>query len=521
MTGSYDLQLIIASYLIAVFASYTALDLAGRVASSRGGARIIWLLGGAVSLGIGIWSMHFTGMLAFSLPIPVTYDIPLALLSLVAAIAASGAAFYSVGRPIFSLRALIGGGLAMAAGIVGMHYIGMAGMRMQAYVVYQPAVVALSVLIAIVAAIAALWLAFKFRSEASQGHWRLKVASALVMGVAISGMHYTGMYAAHFHITTTYIPQTATIARMPLATAIILATITMLGFTLLAALFDRRFSAQALAMLEGAKRFESLFQYNSDLIFSYDLAGRLVDLNTTVLVRLGLSRDTLLQQGLAAYMSASDARRFEQSVRETLLGQTQQYEICMQVAQQSMLLSVRTVPILIEERVVGLFVIASDITERFQAIQAHQQNELALRGLVEEQQRLITTVRQLSTPVLPVSDGALLLPLIGHIDTSRSEQMMEILLKQVEQQHARVVIIDITGVSAIDTQIAGQLIHVATALRLLGAELVLVGITPEVAQTIVGLGLNLAMLNTRGSLHEGIRYAYERHKQANQIRIAA
>jgi anti-anti-sigma factor len=521
MTGSYDLQLIVVSYLIAVFASYTALDLAGRVASSRGRARITWLLGGAVSLGIGIWSMHFTGMLAFSLPIPVTYDIPLALLSLLAAIAASVVAFYGISRPTFSLRALIGGGFAMAAGIVGMHYIGMAGMRMQAHVVYQPLVVALSVLIAIIASIAALWLAVKFRNEASQGQWRLKLASALVMGVAITGMHYTGMYAAHFHVTTDYIPQTTSIDRMPLATAIILATIVILGFTLLAALFDRRFSAQALAMLESAKRFESLFQYNSDLIFSYDLSGRLVDVNTVVLERLGLSREALFQHGLAAYLSQQDALLLDQSVQATLHGHPQQYEIRMQSADHPMLLSVRTVPILIEDRVVGIFVIANDITERSQAIAALQQNEQALRAFVEEQQRLITTIRQLSTPILPVSDVALLLPLIGHIDMSRSEQIMQTVLQQVQQRRAQVVILDITGVSAVDTQIAGQFIQLATALRLLGAELVLVGITPEVAQTIVGLGLNLAMLNTRSSLYEGIRYAYERQQQNYQIRIAA
>jgi NO-binding membrane sensor protein with MHYT domain len=98
MTGSYDHRLVVLSVVIAVMASYVALDLAGRVTSARGLARYLWLNGGAMAMGIGIWSMHYVGMLAFRLPVPVRYDWPTVLLSLLAAIFASAVALFVVSR---------------------------------------------------------------------------------------------------------------------------------------------------------------------------------------------------------------------------------------------------------------------------------------------------------------------------------------------------------------------------------------------------------------------------------------
>lgn len=128
MSSSYDYRLVALSVLIAVLASYAALDLAGRTAAARGRTRLAWLVGGAIAMGIGIWSMHYIGMLAFTLPVPVLYDLPTVLLSLLAAIFASAVALFVVSRNRLAVVDTIGGSIVMGSGIACMHYIGMAAM---------------------------------------------------------------------------------------------------------------------------------------------------------------------------------------------------------------------------------------------------------------------------------------------------------------------------------------------------------------------------------------------------------
>jgi rsbT co-antagonist protein RsbR len=131
----------------------------------------------------------------------------------------------------------------------------------------------------------------------------------------------------------------------------------------------------------------------------------------------------------------------------------------------------------------------------------------SLQEIVAQQQRLIDTIKQLSAPLLPVHDGILVMALIGHIDSVRSAQIMEALLTGVQQYQADTVIVDITGVPMVDTAIANHLIQAARAVSLLGAQCVLVGVSPEVAQTVVQLGVDLSQLVLRSSLQDGIVYA--------------
>lgn len=156
MLGHYDLRLVVLSIFIAVVASYAALDLAARVTSARDRTRYFWLSGGATAMGIGIWSMHYIGMLAFRLPVPVQYDWPTVLVSLLAAIFASLVALFTVSREKMGFpRALIGC-VVMGGGIAAMHYIGMAAMRLPAMCHYSPVIVALSVVLALVISLVAL-----------------------------------------------------------------------------------------------------------------------------------------------------------------------------------------------------------------------------------------------------------------------------------------------------------------------------------------------------------------------------
>ncbi|PYX74820.1 MAG: hypothetical protein DMG78_05785, partial [Acidobacteria bacterium] len=197
LIGSYNYALVALSVLIAMFASYAALDLASRVTAAGGWTRALWVLGGACAMGTGIWSMHYIGMLAFILPIPVAYHWPTVLLSLFAAILASAIALYVVSRQKMGASQAVAGSVLMGAGIAGMHYIGMAAMRLPAICQFNSSLVVLSVAFAVLISLAALWITFHFRDEKT-GVGRKKLAGAAVMGAAIPVMHYTGMAAASF-----------------------------------------------------------------------------------------------------------------------------------------------------------------------------------------------------------------------------------------------------------------------------------------------------------------------------------
>jgi NO-binding membrane sensor protein with MHYT domain/CheY-like chemotaxis protein len=190
--------LVAISIVIACLASYTALDLAGRVTAARARSRFTWLLYGSTAMGVGIWSMHFVGMLAFRMPIEIMYDVPLVLTSALIAIGAAFLALFTVSRSELPMRRLLVASPMLGIAIAGMHYTGMSAMRMPATLHYDSLRVWASIAIAVSASCVALWLAFRYRDdETIFGHWR-RAASALVMGIAISGMHYTGMSAARF-----------------------------------------------------------------------------------------------------------------------------------------------------------------------------------------------------------------------------------------------------------------------------------------------------------------------------------
>jgi NO-binding membrane sensor protein with MHYT domain len=240
MTGTHDPGFVILSLIIATLASYAALDLAGRVRSAEGATRYGWLAGGASVMGLGIWSMHFVAMLAFSLPVPIAYDLPQMLLSVAVAIGASLLALIVVSRASLRLDALVAGGALMGVAIAGMHYIGMASMRVGAQRAYTPSIVALSIAIAIVASVAALWLAFSFRSDTTARGHLLKSLSAAVMGVAIAGMHYTAMAGVGFVPQTIVVhPHGYVLATNTLGAAVVVGTLIILGLALVGAVIDR------------------------------------------------------------------------------------------------------------------------------------------------------------------------------------------------------------------------------------------------------------------------------------------
>ncbi len=197
MAGSYDYSEVARSVLIAIAASYAALDLAGRVTAAQGRVRLAWLSGGAFAMGIGIWEMHMKGMLALHLPVPIQYHWPTALAALLAAIFASAVALYVTSRRTMGRVEALTGSVVMGTGIAGLHYIMMAAMRLPAITRYSPLLVTCSILLAIMFSLLALLVAFGLRKE-TRSTIGPNVGSAALMGIAISAMHYTGMAAASF-----------------------------------------------------------------------------------------------------------------------------------------------------------------------------------------------------------------------------------------------------------------------------------------------------------------------------------
>jgi PAS domain S-box-containing protein len=250
LIGSYNYALVALSVLIAMFASYAALDLAGRVTAASGWTRAVWLLGGAGAMGTGIWSMHYIGMLAFILPVPVAYHWPTVLLSLLAAILASVVALGVVSRQKMGASRAVAGSVLMGAGIASMHYIGMAAMRLPAICQFNSSLVVMSVVFAVLISFAALWITFHFRDEKTGIGWE-KLAGAAVMGAGISVMHYTGMAAASFMPSGMPVDLSHAVSISTIGTAGIAAvTFIVLAMALLTSWMDRRFAAQTLELQE-------------------------------------------------------------------------------------------------------------------------------------------------------------------------------------------------------------------------------------------------------------------------------
>jgi diguanylate cyclase len=252
---SYNLWLVTLSIAIAVLASYTALDLASRVAASKGQAAKYWFIGGAFSMGIGIWSMHFIGMLAFHLPVPLAYDIPLTLGSVLPAIAASWLALLVIRRGNKNGWMLFLSAILMGGGISAMHYTGMAAMKMSPPIHYDPVLFVLSILIAITVSMVALRIAFKFRPSNSTRSviWQ-KLGGAIVMGAAIPGMHYTAMTAVILAPNAICISTPNGIDPTWLAILVGAGSFMILSLTLLVSVFDVRLVEQNDKMVKQLKK---------------------------------------------------------------------------------------------------------------------------------------------------------------------------------------------------------------------------------------------------------------------------
>lgn len=276
--GTHHALPVLFSYIVAVAISYTVLGLAGRMRASSGASRTLWLMFGSCIFGLGIWSTHFLGMLAFTLPHPVAYQLLTVWVSVLAAIAGSYAAFYVSGRHTHPGPGRIAAGaVLLAAGIVSMHYTGMAAMEVS--ITYDTLPVAASVFIALIASFAALWLSFRSgEPEGREKAWR-RLGSGAAMGLGITGMHYTAMGAASFAAYTGLSrPGTFILDQPRLASFIFAVTLVTVGLSLLAVFISRQFSTKN---SEIQTKTQELYNKNRELLELNQNLERLVQERTS------------------------------------------------------------------------------------------------------------------------------------------------------------------------------------------------------------------------------------------------
>ncbi|WP_061288445.1 putative bifunctional diguanylate cyclase/phosphodiesterase [Azotobacter vinelandii] len=256
LASRYNEVLVVFSLIVAILASYTALDIAGRVSTAQRGARLAWLAGGALAMGTGIWSMHFVGMLAFSLPIELGYDLWLTSASLLIAIASSTFALWLVCQRELPWPRLAMGASLMGAGIAAMHYTGMEAMRMVPGIVYDPAWFALSIVVAVLASGAALWIAFRLRWHST---WVVfsRAGASVAMGCAIVGMHYTGMAASQFPEGSYCGAANSGIDTGWLSILVIMAALSVMATTLIISVLDSRLEQRTASLASALSKANS------------------------------------------------------------------------------------------------------------------------------------------------------------------------------------------------------------------------------------------------------------------------
>ncbi|NRR20257.1 bifunctional diguanylate cyclase/phosphodiesterase [Brevibacillus sp. MS2.2] len=364
--GTYDSFLVILSYLIAVAASFSALNLAARVSISKGKHQLLWLIFGATTMGLGIWSMHFVGMLALTLPIKVLYDMEYVILSVILAIFVSSIALFTVTKSNLNARQLGIAGILMAAGISGMHYVGMAAMIIE--ITYDMWIVILSIIIAATASAAALWLLFYFRRDQSKYAYLYKLGSSLIMGAAIAGMHYTGMVAAHFYVTELPTTEVETqIESETLAYIIVLATFLLIGITLFGLFINKRLSQKDTVIQENESWYRSLYKNNEYGIISLDTGGCIIKMNPAVTKIGGLREEEFINQHVSKigmHIVEEQRELTKDSFAQSFQPNRNNFETTIfHPNGKRVELSVLNVPVEIEGEVVGNHIIVKDITE--------------------------------------------------------------------------------------------------------------------------------------------------------------
>ena len=320
LTGSYNYGLVALSWIVAVLAAYTSIELTRVVAQRKGKPALAWLAAGSLALGVGIWTMHFVGMLAFRMRMPFTYDWLLTALSMVIAVAASAFVIWHASKKTAAPVAIGTSGILLGTGIAAMHYTGMAAMQMPGAISYEPTIVAASIGIGIIAATAAIAIIHNIVHTNAQGPSSIafKGVAAIVMGLAICGMHYTGMAAARYTAHPEAVLLDAPASDTSLSIIVALAALVILGVTQLTVFFDLRIEAEQRRNREAQRRALHLnelldFSRNEILVVDLESLG-VVNANQRCCENLGYALAELTSMSIVDIIDNVTERSFREHI---------------------------------------------------------------------------------------------------------------------------------------------------------------------------------------------------------------
>jgi len=431
LASGYDLHLVALSVVIAIVGAYVGLTLSERGAAHHGKSRYLWLAGGAVLFGCAVWAMHFTGMLAFRLPVDVSYDIPTVALSLLVVVLTNGAALFTILRSRSTWRSTLAGAFIMGGGIGAMHYIGMFAMRMPAHALWNVRIISLSVVVAVVFSFAALRLSSHLRATSSKRFGWHRISAAVVTGVAIAGMHYTGMAAATFASAAT-MPNSGLLLSSGALGGAAIATITLLvsGFAILLAFIDRRFSAQDSALAQSQRRLSMVVANAPVIIFAFDASGIITIAEGRDLAAMGRPAESMI--GRSFFTVYSDAPALIEQARFAQRGE----EHTALITLDGVILETHWTPVFRGGRLDSVVAVATDITERRHAeiMLEHQALHDTLTGLPNRgylQQRLTEELEVAVRTGEPVALALIDLDHFKEINDSLGHAVGDILLQQV------------------------------------------------------------------------------------------
>jgi PAS domain S-box-containing protein len=452
MDKSYNLALVVLSVVVATLGGYVAVEIAQRIRTSGIRHRILWTCLGTLAMGLGIWSMHFVGMLALTLPVPVWYDPLFTFGSVVAALIACAIAFTIFNRVTVGGWLLSFASVAMGAAIAGMHYLGMAGMRMGGNVIYDPVIVGISIGVAIGVSFLALALTRNLlNTGAARGPLLKKLGASLAFALAVAGMHYTGMAAARFTrgvpgwLPTGYV----IFGTYQVGLWVAISSIILLVIVLAVTRFVRWTSATK-------SRFENLLDLSPQVVWFGQPDGQITYCNPYWYQYTGLSERQTVGYGWADAIHPDERAHVVETV-ETALKQGKDYEVEFRLRKNDgshcwFLARGRTGHDATGE-VDAWLGIAVDIEERKKA------EEEAWAASQAKSEFLASMSHELRTPLNAIGGYAELLAL-GIRGALNADQAQDIARIRRSQQHLLTLINDVLNFAKVD---AGQTEYRLTA----------------------------------------------------------
>jgi two-component system, sporulation sensor kinase E len=369
--GSYSISLVLLSIFIGVISAYAALDMICRSSSGTLCRKRPWLVYASILLGIGIWSMHFTGMLAYHPHFELKYDVGMTIISLLVAVMASFLAMHLIRKLNTYLYVLAS--FVMGSGISIMHYTGMAAVRSPYEIRYALLPFLLSIGVAVFISFLALY--YYYQIQRSYKHLSIykKVIISMIWGTAISGMHYTGMYATHFvhyeegeepsqadHGISTFMEITMNASVLALWVSLSVACI--VGVMCFGVFINKRITVEIVA--DNEVRFRSIFERSPDLVCALDNKGRFHSANHATLLLWGYSEEELRNQSFKTLIIAEDEKRFSEAFEQVLLGNAKEFNVHVRHKEGRLLeLQVTLTPICFRNRLIYIYAIIKDLTE--------------------------------------------------------------------------------------------------------------------------------------------------------------